>query len=95
MPKRKGVRKRAKVGSLVYGANPSKPGEPPHKQRGRLLGSVAWEVAGLVGRAGTNLLYGRWLEIGTRNMAARPWLRRALAECRDQIRAILSAPMKS
>jgi hypothetical protein len=92
MAKRK--RRRPRNGSLAYGANPSKAGDPPRKQRGRLLASVAFEVDGLVGRVGTNLLYGRWLELGTRLMAARPWLRRAAKELQDQIRRILSAPMK-
>ena len=83
-------------GRLIYGANPSAPGEPPHKQRGRLLASVAKDVdpASLTGRVGTNLKYGLFLELGTRLMAARPWLRRSLAERREQVKAILSAPMK-
>lgn len=71
-----------------YGANPSAPGEPPAKQTGRLRASVAWEVAGLVARVGTNVRYGRWLEFGTSRMAARPWLRRALAETRGRILAL-------
>lgn len=79
---------------LRYGTNPSTPGNPPHKQTGRLLASVAYEVVKLVGRAGTNVLYGRWLELGTRWMRARPWLRRALAESRAKMRAILARPMK-
>ncbi len=87
-------RPKKRKGSLVYGANPSVAGEPPRKQKGRLLGSVASEVSDLAGRVGTNLPYGRWLELGTRLMAARPWLRRALNECKDQILRILSAPMK-
>jgi HK97 gp10 family phage protein len=82
-------------GRLVYGANPSAPGEPPHKQTGRLLGSVAWEVDknSLVGRVGTNLDYGRFLELGTQKMAARPWLRRALREMTARVKAILSQPI--
>jgi len=80
-------------GGLVYGAHPSKPGEPPHKQRGRLLASAAWEVVGLVARVGTNLLYGRILELGGANVEARPSLRVALKMCLDKIRRILSAPM--
>jgi hypothetical protein len=99
---RKGRKKRGKdgryrkagKGGLAYGANPSKAGEAPRKQRGRLLGSVAWELVGLAGRVGTNLPYGRWLELGTRLTAARPWLRVALRDCRDAIVRILSAPMK-
>lgn len=77
----------------AYGSNPSAPGEPPHKQTGRLRASVAFEVVGLVARVGTNVRYGRWLELGTRLVAARPWLRRALAECRSAIRATLGKKM--
>ena len=78
-----------------YGANPSAPGEPPHKQTGTLRARVTYDVlASLVGRVGTSLLYGRWLELGTRKMAARPWLRVALGNCRARILAILSKPMK-
>lgn len=76
----------------IYGAERSKPGEPPRKQYGRLRGSVAHEVdeGSLAARVGTNVLYGRWLELGTSRMAARPWLRRALAESRDKVRSILA-----
>lgn len=81
-------------GARVYGATRSLPGEPPRKQLGHLRRSVAYEVDGNVGRVGTNLLYGRILELGSRLMKARPWLRRALRECQDRIKAILSAPMK-
>ncbi len=77
----------------VYGANPSLPGEPPRKQRGHLRRSLAREVNALVGRVGTNLNYGRWLELGTKKMAARPWLRRALTECRAAIRSLISKPI--
>lgn len=77
----------------VYGANPSAPGEPPHKQTGRLRASVAYEVddASLEARVGTNVEYGKYLELGTkRGIAPRPWLRRALAECRSKIDALLA-----
>ncbi len=78
---------------LRYGANPSSPGDPPHKQTGRLLGSIATEPGGMIQRVGTNLKYGRWLELGTTKMAARPWLRRALNERLDAIRRLLTAKM--
>lgn len=78
---------------LLYGAHPSAPGEPPHKQTGRLLGSIAYEVSGLVARVGTNVKYGRWLELGTRRMAARPWLRRGLNEMRAVIARLICRPM--
>lgn len=76
-----------------YGSNPSKPGEPPHKQYGHLRRSVTHERVGdrLAARTGTNLRYGRWLELGTANMAARPWLRRALLDQSRRIRRILIA----
>lgn len=86
---------RKSKGTLIYGKAPSKPGDPPHLQKGRLRGSIAWElVSQLVGRVGTNLKYGRALELGTSKMAARPWLRRALAEMQDKINRILGAPIK-
>ena len=85
--------KTIRKGSTLYGASPSKPGEAPHKQTGRLRASVTHEVVGLIGRVGTNLKYGRWLELGTWLVAARPWLRPSLAACLNQIHAILTAPM--
>jgi hypothetical protein len=76
-----------------YGSDPSAPGEPPHKQYGHLRRSVMREAAGLVGRVGTNLKYGRWLELGTRKMAARPWLRRSLDEKRAEVKRIVEKPI--
>jgi HK97 gp10 family phage protein len=75
-----------------YGANPSQPGDPPHKQTGHLRRSVAHEVdaTSLTARVGTNVRYGRFLELGTSNMEARPWLRRALNEMMPQIKAMLA-----
>jgi phage gpG-like protein len=101
-------------GRMNYGARRSKPGEPPYKQTGRLQSSVAHEVQdtgmGPVGRVGTNLPYGRALELGakaTRSkifgkptrpylwvLLARPWLRRALKDMRGFIRAVLGRPMR-
>lgn len=84
-PRRKGTR--------IYGAVRSTAGEPPRKQTGRLRASVTYEVdaASLTARVGTNVQYGKYLELGTRRgIAPRPWLRRALAECQAQIQQILS-----
>jgi hypothetical protein len=72
----------------------SAPGEPPYKQTGRLRASVTYEVdeSTLEARAGTNVEYGRYLELGTkRGIAPRPWLRRALAEMQDRVNALLAA----
>lgn len=82
----------ARKKGTVYGSVVSEPGEPPRKQFGRLRASVAREVdaSSLTARVGTNVKYGRWLELGTGKMAARPWLRRALNESMSQVRAILA-----
>jgi HK97 gp10 family phage protein len=80
-------------GKNVYGAFPSAPGEPPRKQTGRLRSSVTYEVLDgeLIARVGTNVKYAKWLELGTKNMAPRPWLRRALNESGDEIDRIMGA----
>lgn len=80
-------------GSRIYGAVRSKPGEPPRKQTGRLRASVTREIdeGDLTARVGTNVRYGKALELGSRKgLAPRPWLRRALAECQDKIMGFLS-----
>ena len=77
----------------IYGAVVSAPGEPPRKQTGRLRASVTYEVdeAALEARVGTNVEYGKYLELGTkRGLAPRPWLRRALAEMQSRINELLS-----
>ena len=79
---------------IINNTNPSKPGEPPHKQSGHLLGKVAHERTGLIGRVGTSVPYGRLLELGTSRMAARPWLRRSLNAMQGFIRAVMSRPIK-
>lgn len=74
------------------GSNRSVPGEPPHKDYGKLRESIASDVdaAGLTVRVGTPLRYGKFLELGTRKMAPRPYLRRALAELKPRINAVMS-----
>lgn len=55
----------------------SAPGQYPASDTGRLLGSVRMELptsARLVGRVGTAVDYGAYLEFGTSRMTARPWL---------------------
>lgn len=86
------VRAVKRTRKTVYGAFPSRPGEPPHKQTGRLRASVTWEKvrAGLA-RVGTNVKYGRLLELF---VGPRPWLRRALAEESRDVAMILGAPWK-
>jgi phage gpG-like protein len=92
--KRRRVKRKVRKKAKLYGSVVSEPGEAPRKQYGHLRTSVSTEVLKLVGRVGTNLEYGKHLELGTRHMAARPWLRRALNESRAKITAILSKPIK-
>jgi hypothetical protein len=78
----------------VYGAFRSAVGSFPFKQTGRLRASVAYEIDenNLVARVGTNVNYGRWLELGTRRLQPHPWLRPSLAMATPQVRRILSRP---
>ena len=75
----------------------STPGNPPHSRSGAsgLLGSVFYDVNSAKREAivGTPLKYGLYLELGTKRMAARPWLRPALERCRAKIKAIITKPL--
>jgi len=54
----------------------SAPGEFPAVQQGWLLRSVQWVNAGRLRRHfGTNRKQGRWMELGTKRIRPRPWLR--------------------
>lgn len=84
------VRAVKRTRKTIYGAFPSRPGEPPHKQTGRLRASVTWErVRTGVARVGTNVKYGRLLELF---VGPRPWLVRAFKEKSHEITSILGAP---
>lgn len=78
--------------SATVGYEPSKPGQPPRWRTRTLIGSVFYDVdeseqAGIVG---TPVDYGRHLELGTTNMAARPWLRPSLYRNLQRITKILT-----
>ena len=78
------------------GSNPSKPGEPPHKDFGTLRNSITYEVQqGL--RAvwvGSKLDYSLFLEFGTSKMAARPYLRPTLMRNADRVAAMICRAAK-
>lgn len=62
---------------ITYGKHTaSKEGYPPNSDTGTLANSIRVEIdaAKLIALVGTNLLYGAWLEFGTKDMGARPWL---------------------
>lgn len=77
----------------------SKPGEFPRKDTGELIRTLDSGIVILPGGiwdgwVGTPLDYGLYLEVGTRKMAARPWLTRTLYEEQAAITAILTAPIR-
>jgi hypothetical protein len=53
---------------------PSPPGSPPAVQTARLIRSITHEPISDGVRVGTNVTYGKHLELGTRKMAPRPFL---------------------
>jgi hypothetical protein len=95
--------RRTASGRLV-GLDPSAEGEPPHVLTGRLRLSIKHEVERrgrrILGRVGTNVIYGRRLELGFTGTDAagrsvrqgpRPYLRPALVENEEAIiRALTS-----
>jgi len=72
----------------------SKPGQPPRKRTGTLGRSITHEVTASNARVGTNVKYGKFLEVGTSQMAARPYLRPAVNKNRKQIKKILTGKIK-
>lgn len=74
----------------------SAPGKPPVIWYGGLHGSIFFIVTGVaqiyfmhVGTGGDIGEYGKELEFGTENMAARPWLGVTLEQSRDMIKRFL------
>lgn len=71
---------------------PSRPGEPPRKRTGWLQRNIVYELdePSLSARVGItrNARYGLFLELGTRRMAARPWLISTLLKVEKQLNAI-------
>ena len=74
---------------------PAKPGEVPHVRTAKLKKSIFWQYdrPTYTARVGTPVLYGKYLEQGTRKMAARPFIMPALFAMQSQITAILTAPV--
>lgn len=72
--------------------NVSNPGDPPNTDTGRLVQSikVEFEDDGAIGLVGSNLKYAAWLEFGTENMRARPWLSAAVTATSKEVAKIFS-----
>ena len=73
----------------------SSPGQPPAQATGRLRQSVKTSIEGhglnIIGKVGTDLDYGKCLEYGTKNMAARPWLRISFEKAESTVKGILGS----
>ena len=76
--------------------NPSSPGEIPHGQTAHLKRNIGVEKkTELIARVGTGIGnrssvgYAVWLEYGTRNMAARPYMRPGLKRNKRKIGKII------
>lgn len=65
----------------------------PAVDTGRLRQSITHDVeqdgSTVIGRVGTNLVYGSYLETGTSKMNPRPWLKPSLAINREKIHEII------
>lgn len=77
-----------KRGSITHIA--SKPGAAPNTDTGRLVNSIFVDTKTERGKTivtvGTNVKYGKMLEFGTTNIAARPWMRPAVEKNRNALR---------
>ncbi len=77
--------------NISTGRPASKPGAFPHVDTGRLRNSIFWELAGgNTAIVGTSVEYGLFLEIGTRRMSPRPFLRPTLGQMRGKIEKIFA-----
>ncbi len=81
------------AGRSRKGMNPSKAGEYPKKVTGFLRMNVQAEMDDATSTArvgiGKNVKYGKYLELGTRLMARRPWLSKGLLGARMRMMAML------
>lgn len=84
---------RVKWGKL--NSEPSKPGEFPRKQTGFFRSSISWQITTdangvATGRVGTAYKVGKFLDRGTMDMRARPWLGRTVREEKARVDQIMS-----
>ena len=90
------VRKLREFSTRIDG--PSGPGEIPHVDTGTLSGRhIFWRFRGddeLCIEVGTNVQYGVWLEIGTKRMEPRPYIRPALFINMPELKKILTARIR-
>jgi len=73
----------------------SAPGQPPAVDTGAGRNSIGHELVGEVLRVGAALAYLGDLEIGTDDIAARPWARPAFEEVRSQMSDIIVSEFRA
>ncbi len=70
----------------------SKEGDAPNIDTGRLINSIQFGVLKIgnkwVGLVGSDLKYAAWLEVGTKDMGARPWLAPALKMSKSALKKL-------
>ena len=83
---------RENVSESTRASGPSLPGQFPHADEGNFRKSVGWEMVGSgdAVRVGSASRVGYFLEVGTRKMAPRPWLRRTFLEERGRLQKIMA-----
>jgi HK97 gp10 family phage protein len=80
------IQRGPKSGEVYQKYNPkrkhkaSAPGQPPATDTGTLVNSIESKRDGLVAVIWTEKAYGKFLEFGTRDIAARPWLTPAVEQ---------------
>ncbi len=76
---------RTRLGGATRTVIASKAGDAPNTDTGTLVSSIQVDVTTTYVYVGSSLSYAQWLEFGTRNMAARPWLYPAVEKKRADI----------
>ncbi len=93
--KPKSSRGREIVHQASRGQPNSSQSEYPKSDSGRLVTSIRASTGKRFEKnVGSNLPYAEYLEIGTRNMDARPWLSRADRESRPDMKKLLMATLR-
>lgn len=84
-------------GGSKKGLDPSRPGDYPKLVTGFLRRGVTYEMDYDTpsARVGTNVPYGRYLELGTRKMARRPWLTNGLRDFAAGMKSLLTSGKES
>lgn len=82
-----------RISKSARGGNPSVAGDYPKKLTGHLRRNIQMEIdtVKMIARVGTNVLYAKFLEMGTRKMKSRPFMQKALKECFSRLKKVLES----